>query len=119
MTDAELTERPGKGWTTWQSGSTGEHEIEKVWWAARVLHFPKLNVSCWFDGSDLVGIEHWGYRRPQWTMKKPPADHPPLPEVYRIERERVKQEAINAWRRKAEARAAERLQRLQMTSEAT
>ena len=56
MEDRELIERPGKGWTPWKKGADGEHEIEKIWWAARVLHFPKLNVSCWFDGSDLVGI---------------------------------------------------------------
>lgn len=43
MRDAELTERPGKGWTPWAKGP-GDYDIEKVWWAARVLHFPKLNV---------------------------------------------------------------------------
>ncbi len=57
MRDDQLTERPGKGWTPWAKGP-GDYDIEKVWWAARALHFPKLNVSCWFDGSDLVGIEH-------------------------------------------------------------
>jgi len=36
----------------------GDHDIEKVWWAARVLHFPKLNVSTWFEGSEIVGITH-------------------------------------------------------------
>lgn len=56
---------------------------------ARVLRFPKLNVSCWFDGSELVAIEHWGYRRPQWCMKHRPADWQPLPDVYRLERERA------------------------------
>jgi hypothetical protein len=78
-----------------------------VWWAAIVLHFPKLNVSCWFDGSDLVAIEHWGFRRPQWTMKRKAADWQPLPEVYRLERERVQQEALDAYLAKAEARRAE------------
>jgi len=58
MQDHELVERPGKGWTPSKEGP-GQSDIEKVWWAARVLHFAKLNVSCWFDGSDLVGIEHW------------------------------------------------------------
>jgi len=73
MRDSDLIERPGRGWTPWKEGH-GEHDIDKIWWAARCLHFPKLNVSCWFDGSDLVAIEHWGYRRPQWCMKKKPAD---------------------------------------------
>jgi hypothetical protein len=108
MHDNELIERPGKGWTPWQSGTTGEAEIDKVWWAARVLHFPKLNVSCWFDGSNLVAIEHWGFRRPQWCMKRKPADWQPLPDVYRLERERVKQEALDAYLAKAAAQRAER-----------
>lgn len=59
MRDQELTKRPGRGWTPWKEGA-GEADIEKIWWAARCLHFAKLNVSCWFDGSDLVGIEHSG-----------------------------------------------------------
>lgn len=37
-----------------------------------VLHFAKLNVPCWFDGSELVAIEHWGFRRPQWCMRLMP-----------------------------------------------
>ncbi|MGX9148396.1 hypothetical protein, partial [Mesorhizobium sp. 128a] len=68
------------------------------WWAARCLHFAKLNVSCWFDGSDLVAIEHWGFRRPQWCMKLKPKDWQPLPEVYRLERERERQEAMARYR---------------------
>ncbi|MDX8480446.1 hypothetical protein RFN28_18535 [Mesorhizobium sp. VK24D] len=111
MRDSELTERPGKGWTPWTSGAP-HGRIDDVWWAARVLHFPKLNVSCWFDGSDLVAIEHWGYRRPQWCMKKKPADWTPLPEVYRLERERGQQEALERWRAEMQARNLERLIRL-------
>ncbi|MBX3584311.1 MAG: hypothetical protein KF810_20710, partial [Rhizobiaceae bacterium] len=33
---------------------------------ARLLHFPKLNCSAWFDGSDLVGIELWGGHETRW-----------------------------------------------------
>jgi hypothetical protein len=106
MEDRELIERPGKGWTKWQRGA-GQFHIEEIWWAARVLHFPKLNVSCWFDGSDLVGIEHWSFRRAQWCMKNKPADWQPLPEVYRLERERVRQEATDRYIAKSKARLAE------------
>ena len=94
MRDSELTERPGRGWSPWKAGP-GDLDIEKAWWAARVLHHPQLNTSTWFDGSDLVGIEHWGYRRLQWCMKLKPADWQPLPEVYRKARE---QEQEAAWR---------------------
>lgn len=111
MRDAELTERPSKGWTPWVEGS-GEIPIDKVWWAARVLHFAKLNVSCWFDGSDLVGIEHWGYRDQKWCMKKKPADWQPLPEVYRLAREEEKQAALERFRAGQQARAREWLIRL-------
>jgi len=38
----------------WKEG-TGEYDGERVWLQARVLHFPKLNVTVWFDGSELVG----------------------------------------------------------------
>jgi hypothetical protein len=93
MRDSELIDRPGKGWTPWKAGS-GEAEIDKVWWAARVLHFPKLNVSCWFDGSDLVGIEHWGFRRPQWCMKNKPADWQPRPRDP-VEKDRIFKDWIN------------------------
>lgn len=103
MRDSDLTDRSGQGLDA-VGKDTGDHDIEKVWWMARVLHFPKLNVSCWFDGRELVAIEHWGYRRAQWTMKKPPADHPPLPAVYKRERERAKQEALDRVRAAAEAR---------------
>ncbi|MDX8525947.1 hypothetical protein RFM68_15700 [Mesorhizobium sp. MSK_1335] len=41
---------------------SGEADIGKVWWAARCLHFAKLNVTCWFDSSDLVAIDYWGFR---------------------------------------------------------
>ncbi|PZV40441.1 hypothetical protein B5V02_00530 [Mesorhizobium kowhaii] len=53
--DSELTERPGRGWTRWAEG-VGEYEIAGVWWQAMVLHFPNLNTSAWFDGSELVGL---------------------------------------------------------------
>lgn len=82
MQDHELIERPGRGWTRWADG-TGVHEIERTWWASKILHFPKLNTSAWFDGSELVGIEHWGFRAPKWCMKKPPADWQPMPDGYR------------------------------------
>ncbi|SFQ17803.1 hypothetical protein SAMN03159463_05878 [Mesorhizobium sp. NFR06] len=110
MQDHELIERPGRGWTPWKEG-TGGSDIDKVWWAARCLHFAKLNVSCWFDGSDLVGIEHWGYRRQQWCMKRPPADHPPMPEVYRLERERERQEALDRIRIAAQTRPLAAIER--------
>jgi len=32
-----------------------------VWWA-RSPHFPKLNVTVWFDDSDEVGLEDCGFR---------------------------------------------------------
>ncbi|RUU27758.1 hypothetical protein [Mesorhizobium sp. M6A.T.Ce.TU.016.01.1.1] len=108
MRDSDLTERPGRGFTPWKEG-TGELDIERIWWTARVLHFAKLNVSCWFDGSDLVGIEHWGFRRAQWCMKLKPADWRPLPEVYRLAREQEQQAAIERFRAGAQARAMERL----------
>lgn len=63
----------------------------------------------YFHGSDLVGIEHWGYRREQWTMKKAPANWQPLPEVYRQARELERQAAIEQSRAGAHARALERL----------
>lgn len=88
MRDSELTQRPGRGWTRWATG-TGGYEIERVWWQARVLHFPKLNVSCWFDGSDLVGIEHWGGHDQRWCMKMEPADWQPRPLGYLAEAERA------------------------------
>jgi hypothetical protein len=72
---------------------------------ARQLHFPKLNVTVWFDGSEMVGLEHWGYRRSQWCMRKPPADHPPMPEeVVRLRQ----QEADQALERFRAEKAAER-----------
>ncbi|RWP50675.1 hypothetical protein [Mesorhizobium sp.] len=108
MRDSELTDRPGRGWTPWAEG-TGESAIDKIWWAARVLHFPKLNVSCWFDGSDLVGIEYWGYRQPQWCMRKKPADWQPLPDVYRLAREEEKLAAIERFQAGVQARALQRL----------
>ncbi|OBQ75335.1 hypothetical protein [Mesorhizobium erdmanii] len=94
MQDHELVERPGRGWAPWKHDSDGDTHIEKVWWAARPLHFAKLNVSCWFDGSDLVGIVHWGYRGEKWCVKLKPKDWQPLPEEYRLERERLQQEAL-------------------------
>lgn len=110
MRDSDLIERPGKGWTRWAKGP-GDHDIDKIWWAARCLHFPKLNVSCWFDGSDVVAIAHWGYRGEKWCMKLKPADWQPLPEVYRREREREQQEALTRYRQAAEARMLATLER--------
>jgi hypothetical protein len=109
MRDDQLTERPGKGWTPWQKGP-GDYDIEKVWWAARALHFPKLNVSCWFDGSELVGIAHWGYRGEKWTMKMKPSDWQPLPEKYRLDREREQQKALDRVRIAAQQRMLARIQ---------
>ncbi|MGX9148350.1 hypothetical protein ACWTU9_32935, partial [Mesorhizobium sp. 128a] len=51
LRDSDLIERPCRGWTRWKDGAV-DVEIKKTWWAARCLHFAKLNVSCWFDGSD-------------------------------------------------------------------
>jgi hypothetical protein len=82
LRDSDLLERPHKGWTPWRDGA-GEHKIEHVWWQARVLHFPKLNCSAWFDGSEHVGIELWGYHGGKWTMKKPPSDWQPMPAGHR------------------------------------
>ncbi|WP_172370963.1 hypothetical protein [Mesorhizobium sp. NZP2234] len=91
MRDAELTERPGKGWSRWAEGA-GEYEIERTWWQAKVLHFAKLNVTVWFDGSQMVGLEHWGFRDPKWTMRLPPDDWLPMPAGYRAAAERAWQE---------------------------
>ncbi|SJM33116.1 hypothetical protein BQ8482_340012 [Mesorhizobium delmotii] len=105
MRDSELTERPGRGWTPWKDG-VGQY-IEAIWWQAKELHFAKLNVTVWFDGSELVGIEHWGYRPAQWCMRKAPADWEPMPAGHRQAAERAWQE----WRAKqqpAESRAGER-----------
>ena len=90
----------------------GEDAIDKIWWAARMLNFPKLNVSCWFDGSELVGIQHWGFRTEQWCMRLKPKDWQPLPECYRLERERAQQEALERWRTEVRARNLERVLRL-------
>lgn len=92
MRDSDLTERPGKDWTPWTTGAP-RGRIDAVWWEARQLHFPKLNVTVWFDGSEMVGLEHWGYRREQWCMKKLPADHPPMPAELV---QRRQQEAVEA-----------------------
>ncbi|MFD1986037.1 hypothetical protein ACFSOZ_26685 [Mesorhizobium newzealandense] len=91
MRDSDLTERPGRGWTRWAEG-IGEYDIDRTGWQAKVPHFPKLNVSVRFDWSDIVGIEHWGYREPKWCMRFPPADWQPMPAGYR-------QEAEQAWLR--------------------
>ncbi|SFO87905.1 hypothetical protein SAMN03159463_03152 [Mesorhizobium sp. NFR06] len=111
MQDHQLVERPGKGWTKWERGH-GESDIDKVWWMARCLHFPKLNVSCWFDGSELVAIAHWGFCGEKWCMKRPPADHPPLPEIYRLERERERQEALDRIRIAAQTRTLAAIERI-------
>lgn len=114
MRDSELTDRPGRGWTPWAKGP-GDQDIEKVWWAARVLHFPKLNVSTWFDGSEVVGIWHWGYRQEKWTMKLKPADWQPLPEVYKRTREAEKQRELDLYRQRVEKRCLEATARRQET----
>lgn len=111
MRDSELTERPGKGWTPWAKGPC-DHDIEKVWWAAPVVHFPKLNVSTWFDGSQVVGIWHWGFRQEKWTMKLKPADWQPLPEVYRLAREAEKQCELDLFRERVQKRCLEATARL-------
>lgn len=111
MRDDQLIERPSRGWTPWKAGSV-DCQIDRVWWAARVLHFPKLNVSCWFDGSDLVGIEHWGFRREKWCMRLKRKKWQPLPECYRLERERAQQEALERWRTEVRERNLERLNRI-------
>ncbi|MBL8579551.1 MAG: hypothetical protein JNK47_20290 [Mesorhizobium sp.] len=71
MHDSELTRRPTKGWTPWRKG-VGDTLIEQAWPVARVLHFPKLNCSAWFDGSEHVGIALWGIHGDKWTAKLPP-----------------------------------------------
>ena len=74
-----VTMRRQHGWTSWQPG-VGEAIIESIWWEARPLHFPKDNVSHWYDGSELVGIELWGCHGAWWTMKPQPADWTPRPD---------------------------------------
>lgn len=101
-TDRQLTQRPKSGWTRWEDGG-GQADIERVWHEARVLHFPKLNCSAWFDGSDHVGIALWGIHGDLWTMKKPPAGWKPSPHA--VER------AAEALRAIMERRAAERAAR--------
>ncbi len=118
MRDSELTERPGKGWMPWAKGP-GDHDIEKIWWAARVLHFPQLNVSTWFDGSEVVGIEHWGFRRPQWCMKVKPADWQPLPVVYRLAHEAQIQAEVDLFRARSNARFLQATASRQSASDAS
>lgn len=72
-----------------------------------MLHFPKLNVSTWFDGSSVVAIAHWGFRGEKWCMKLKPADWQPLPEVYRLAREAKMQAAIDLARARSNARFLE------------
>lgn len=88
MVERWLVTRPGKDWTPWANGR-GETTIERIWWQARALHFPKDNVSHWYDGSELVGIEKWGVHGERWTMKKPPANWQPMPAGYLEAAERV------------------------------
>nr|WP_292764940.1 hypothetical protein [Mesorhizobium sp.] len=78
MNDSELTRRPAKGWTRWREGPGG-YEIERVWWQSKMLHFLKLGSTCWFDGSDLVGIELWQGHKTRWCMRQEPADWQPRP----------------------------------------
>ncbi|RWL87731.1 MAG: hypothetical protein EOR67_16160 [Mesorhizobium sp.] len=106
MRDSELINRPVKGWTPWEKGA-GLAKAAAVWWDARELHFAKLNVSVLFSGSELVAIEHWGFRPAQWCMKKPPADHPPMPEAIVRLRQQAAEEALERFRaEKAAERAA-------------
>ncbi|WP_141245964.1 hypothetical protein [Mesorhizobium sp. WSM3859] len=58
----------------------------------------------------MVGIEHWGFRREKWCMRQKPADWEPLPEVYRLERERAQQEALDRVRIAAQARMLAQIQ---------
>ncbi|RUT87502.1 MULTISPECIES: hypothetical protein [unclassified Mesorhizobium] len=74
MRNSELAQRLCKGWTPWAKGP-GDHDIEKIWWAARVLHFPKLNFSTWFDGSEVVGTWHWGFRQKWNAFPSDPIEH--------------------------------------------
>ncbi|QKC83955.1 hypothetical protein [Mesorhizobium sp. NZP2077] len=117
MQDHDLIERPGKGFTPWKEGPP-DGAIDKIWWAARELHFAKLNVTCWFDGSDLVGIEHWGFRHAKWTMKVKPADWQPLPEVYRLAREAKVQAEVDLFRARSNARFLQATARRQSTGKA-
>lgn len=82
-------------------GSQGQIEIESVWCQAKCLHFPKENVSHWYDGSDLVGIEAWGFHGHWWTMKRPPADWQPRPAGYVEKAEIIWQEWHAAQRAKS------------------
>lgn len=75
-----------KGWTSWQ---TGPAKIEGTWWQARELHFPKENVTHFYDGSELVGVEDWGHLPGRWCMKRPPADWQPRPPGYLDKAERI------------------------------
>ena len=68
------------------------------------MHFPNLNVSTWFDWSEVVGIWHWGFRQDKWFMKLRPADWQPLPEVYRKAREAEKQREPDLDRQRVEKR---------------
>lgn len=86
MHDDQLIHRPMHGWTPWTRGAAA---VMLVWWQAKELHFPKLNVTVWFDGSDLVGIEHWGFRPAKWTMKLQPADWSPPPPGHREKAEKA------------------------------
>lgn len=52
-----------------------------------MLHVQKLNVSTWFDGSEVVGIWQSGYRHEKWCMKLQMADWQPIPKVYRLAHE--------------------------------
>lgn len=81
--DPSIGKRPGTGFTPWRTKG-GEHEIERVWWAAKRLEFLQENVTLWFEGSDVVGILFWGGPRGgDWCMRKPSADWQPMPAGYR------------------------------------
>ncbi|OBQ58027.1 hypothetical protein EFV37_13120 [Mesorhizobium loti] len=71
--------RSHSNWTPWQHRGNGDVEIGRVWWQARPLHFPKANVTLFFDGSEVVGEHRWGVHGDKWQMKRPPADWMPNP----------------------------------------
>ncbi len=96
-------EGPRKGWTRWTYGGNPEAAVGAVWWDAVILHFPKDNVTHWYDGSELVGEWKWGIHRDRYRMKKPPAGWKPWPG----QREAT-ESAWKDWREKCAARVVER-----------
>ncbi|MEI9417576.1 hypothetical protein [Mesorhizobium sp. Cs1321R2N1] len=97
---------PRTGWTPWQRGN-GDVEIGRVWWQARSLHFPKANVTLYFDGSEVVGEDRWGFHGDKFQMKKPPADWKPSPHIA-AERDRQIAEFLARKRRQRELAGSNR-----------